>query len=572
MANNDNRPAIILDQEKILGEEKRVCGIDPFTLIRLKYLYIQNKKKELLPLIPNEVQEKVLAKVREKRLKKKPVRVAIVKGRQFGMSTLIEGILYSCASQWANTNALIMSDDEKGSGYLFNMTKRYDDNLRLNEPHLAPVIKYSNESKLEFEDKKSLILIDTAKNKDAGRKYTFHMAHLSECAYYPYFDDVMLSLMQGIPDEDKTMVFLETTANGENEFCEWWRQKEEEAEKGETDWILIFLSWKDHKEYSRAFVTEAEKENFMKTMNDDEKKVMAKYELTLEQMNWRRFCVKDKCGGKLVKFHQEYPLSADEAFVTSGKRIFGDDITETHDIVKPGKLTDPLHVGNVVIADNRAIFIPMQSGYFKMYKPPLKGHRYVIGSDSSDGIPGGDPACAQILDRSTWEQVGVLHGAIPPDIFGDNIFAIGSFYNWALIIPELNNQGLVTVLRLRDLCYPRITTYERTIVLDAGSGKTETTEELGWRTTEKNKPIIINDLQIALREMLLILHDKMTVKEIKHYSVLKDGRFGGAGGHHDDRVIALMLAVHQAKKLPEFSGETAYGMEEQYKSTRRTGY
>jgi len=75
-----------------------------------------------------------------------------------------------------------------------------------------------------------------------------------------------------------------------------------------------------------------------------------------------------------------------------------------------------------------------------------------------------------------------------------------------------------------------------------------------------------------LREMLVILHDQMTMKEIKHYSVLKDGKFGGAGGHHDDRVMALMLAVHQAKKLPDFSGETASDLEYQYRSTRRTGY
>ena len=495
-----------------------------------------------------------------------------MKFRQPGISTLIEALMYGFTSQRENTNTLILADDEEGANYLFRMSKLYDDMLRQREPHLAPTIKYSNEKKLEFEDKKSLIIIDTGANKDAGRLYTFHNAHLSECSRYPYFEDTMTSLLQGVPDEPETMVFLETTANGENEFCEWWRKKEEEVEKGETDWVLMFLSWKFHEEYTRKFTTDAEREHFVKTMSDEERKVMVKHDLTLEQMNWRRFIIKDKCMGKVKVFNQEYPLTADEAFTTSGKRIFGNDITETYDIEKPGKLTEPLHTGSVVMADNRATFIAMNNGFFKMYKPPLKGHRYVIASDSSDGIPGGDPACAQVLDRSTWEQVGVLHGAIPPDIFGDNLFALGSFYNWALIIPELNNQGLVTVLRLRDLCYPRVVTHERTIVLDAGSGKVDTTEELGWRTTDKNKPIIINDLQGAMRDCLIILHDKMTMKEIKHYSVLKDGRFGGAGGFHDDRVMALMLAVHQAKKIPEFSGETASAMEQDYKSTRRSGY
>lgn len=571
MADINNR-ALVLDQETILNEEKRVCNLDPTTLIRLKYMYIRTKKKELIPLDPNPVQQTVLKEVRRLRIAKKPIRIAILKFRQPGISTLIESLIYGFTSQRENTNSLILADDEEGANYLFRMSKLYDDELRKREPHLAPIIKYSNEKKLEFEDKKSLIIIDTGANKDAGRLYTFHNAHLSECSRYPYFGETLASLMQGVPDEPETMVFLETTANGENEFCEWWREKEEEIEKGQTDWVLIFLSWKFHPEYSRAFVTTAEREHFVKNLSDDEKQVMTKHELTLEQMNWRSFTIRNKCNSKVKVFNQEYPLTADEAFVTSGKRIFGDDVTAAHDIDKPGKLGEPLHVGNVVMADNRAMLIPAQTGYFKMYKPPLRGHQYVIGSDSSDGVPGGDPACAQVLDRSTWEQVGTLHGAIPPDIFGDNLFALGSFYNWAYIIPELNNQGLVTVLRLRDLCYPRVTTYERTIVLDAGSGKVETTEELGWRTTEKNKPIIINDLQGALRDVLIILHDKATMKEIKHYSVLKDGKFGGAGGYHDDRVMSLMLAVHFAKKIPEYRGDSASELENQYRSTRRSGY
>lgn len=570
MADVSHRAVVTIDPQQVLRDEQIACNQDPTILIRLKYLYIKTKKKELIPLIPNEVQAMVIKKIREKRLQHKPLRFAFLKGRQFGISTLIEALLYSFTSQVSNTNSLIMSDDEKGSNYLFNMTKCYDDELRRREPHLAPDKKYDNELKIEFEQRRSLIVIDTAKNKDAGRKYTFHWAHLSECARFPYFLDVMLSLSQSVPDLDNTGIFLETTAAGENEFCEWWRQKEEEQENGETDWVLMFLSWKYHHEYVRAFITDSERDHFVKTMNDDEKQVMAKHALTLEQMNWRRYAIKDKCGGKLEAFHQEYPLTADEAFLTSGKRIFGDDVTAPHDLIKPGKLMEPMHVGNVIFTENRGTLIPMQTGYFRMFKPPMKGHQYVIGADASDGIPGGDPACAQVLDRTLWEQVGILHGNIPPDIFGDNLFALGSFYHWALLVPEINNQGLVTVLRLRDLHYPHITTHERTMVLDPGAGKVETTEELGWRTTEKNKPIIISDLNVALRDCLIILHDIMTMREIKHYSVLPNGKLGGAGGYHDDRVMALAPAIHYAKKLP------AERYEEQdsrrFHSTRRSGY
>jgi hypothetical protein len=561
------------DPHKLLLKEREVCRADPMTLLRLKYLYIRTKKKTLIPLVPNEVQQLVLDQIRKLRIAKKPVRIAILKGRQFGISTLIEAIIYAFTSQQPNTNSLIMADDEGGSRYLFEMSKLYHDELKIHESHLAPDKKYSNDFRLEFDGRHSQILIDTARNVDAGRKYTFHIAHLSEASRFKSFLDTLLSLMQSIPDNPETMCFIETTANGENDFCTWWRQKEAEGKQGETDWILMFLSWKFHKEYSRSFLTESEKEYFVKSMTKDEKVIQAEHELTLEQMYWRRKTLIDKCNGKIEKFKQEYPLTADESFISSGKRIFPVDscVPQIKNLM-PFKLR-----GEVEFADNKPFFLPADDGYLRIYKSPVRSHRYLIASDSSDGVQGGDPAAAQIIDITTWEQVAVLHGNIPPDIFGSKLFALGSFYNWAFIAPEVNNQGLVTTLKLRDLHYPahRIAHHEK-INFDITTGERKAFDELGWNTSAKTKPIIIADLQEALREVLLVIHDADTLAEINHYSLLADGTWGGAGGWHDDRVMSLAIGVHFAKNQLLYIGgaNTSTNVEEDGgpKITRSTGY
>lgn len=562
------------DPYKIIQKEREVCRADPMTLLRLKYLYIRTKKKTLIPLVPNEVQQMVLDQIRKLRIAKKPVRIAILKGRQFGISTLIEAIIYAFTSQQPNTNSLIMADDEGGSRYLFEMSKLYHDELKLHESHLAPDKKYSNDFRLEFDNRHSQILIDTARNVDAGRKYTFHIAHLSEASRFKSFLDTLLSLMQSIPDNPETMCFIETTANGENDFCTWWRQKEQEGKNAETDWVLMFLSWKYHKEYSKSFTTESEREYFVRSLSKEEKGIQAEHDLTLEQMYWRRKTLIDKCNGKVEKFKQEYPLTADEAFISSGKRIFSVETCKPQ--VKNIML--PKARGEVEFAENRAFFLAADDGYLRIYKSPMRSHRYLISADSSDGVPGGDPACAQVLDITTWEQVAVLHGNIPPDIFGTKLFALGAFYNWAFVAPEVNNQGLVTTLKLRDLHYPayRIAHHEK-VNFDITTGERKTFDELGWNTNAKTKPIIISDLQEVLREILVVIHDADTLAEINHYSLLADGTWGGSGGWHDDRVMALAIGVHFAKNQLLYIGVVGANTNEEdndpgFTITRTTGY
>lgn len=557
------------DRYTVEQAERDLFKANPISLVRSEYLKIKTKDSKMVPLKLNSSQVKLLLAINTQRVAKQPVRIYVLKARQMGVSTEIEAIVFSDTSQRANRNAIIISSDDDGSNHLFEMSKLYHEQLEIDQPHLAPKRKYSNEKKLEFMHKHSLILIDSAQNKRAGRSYTFHLAHVSEAAFFPDFEATMLALSQAVPDLPETYMFVESTANGEdNAFARQWFKIKKAFAEGDTSWIPLFLSWKGHAEYQRAFITESERAHFQESMTTEEKKIMAAHELTLEQMNWRRRTIIDKCGGDPKKFCQEYPLTDEEAFLTTSRRVFGEEHTKPQE----KNLEKNPFRGELEWVNNRPAFIASNEGDLLVYETPKKGHRYVMAVDASEGINGGDYACIQVLDRSTWTQAAIYRSQTKPDILGQKAFNLGAWFNWALAAPEINGAGLVTTLRLRDLGYPNIV-HRTALAIDAGVVRES--DELGWHTNSKTKPILVSDLESALREILVVVKDPQTLLEIKHF-VVKDVSeagyvtYGSAPGYHDDTVMALALAVHFAKTLPDAPG--IYDSMPEVRSTRSTGY
>lgn len=564
----------IVNPQRVLLDEKEACYIDPMVLLKLGYLKIKNKDQKLVPFKLNEVQLQLAAVIRERRIKKKPVRVCILKGRQFGISTMSEAIIYAFSSQRPYVNSLIMADNEDGANYLFEMCKLYHEELERENPHLAPNRKVSNEKKLEFEKVRSQVIIDTAKNVDAGRKYTFHLAHLSEASRFKDFDQSLLSLMQSIPERPETYCLIETTANGENAFCNFWRRIKElhEEDPENCDWVPVFLSWKDHGEYSRPFKDVADQNKFSQSMSIKEKEIMELHKLTLQQMNWRRHTLINKCGGDEEKLKQEYPLTDEEAFITSGKRVFREHMTKPQE----KNLCKPKCKGNVDLVNGVPCFIPDEQGDVVFYKMPQRAHMYVIGADTAQGNEGNDYSCGQVIDRTTWEQVAVIHGHIDPEVFALKLAVLGRYFNYAILAPETNFHGIVVTRELAKLGYPNMCRRMKTNVTD--QGEFEEVEDIGWLTNSKTKPILISGMKEALREVLVVIHDAPTLAEVKHYSVIKVNEsgvpvFGGTGGYHDDRVMSLCIAVHYAKEVPEYIQEANNSRyEDSYRPQSKTGY
>jgi hypothetical protein len=540
-----------LTDAEVMAREKLAFEADPMALIQHQYLKIRDKEANLVPLVENSTQKRINDKIRERHAAGRPAMILIVKARQLGVSTDAQALTFCFTSQRPFITALDIADDVDGASYIFKMNELYYENMAKENPHLTPAKQRSDEKRLEFEKTGSRIMIDTARNATAGRKFTCQIIHLSEAAFFPNFKETMQALVPSFSRTPDSIFIIETTANGINDFSTfYWKQKAAyEADPLNTDWIVMFCSWKEHREYSREFYNEGLRSKFMASLSTKELKIQKEHGLTLEQLNWRRTMIEDAFGGDDEKFEVEYPLTDKEAFKSTAKQVF------------PEKLLGPQRVnilvpklrGEMELVDRRPSFMSDQSGFLKIYQESQPEERYVIGADTCESSLTHDEACAQVIKRSTWTQVAHLHGHMNPEDFAERLIALGLYYNRALLCPERNGPGLVTVTYLANRHYPNICKQKKAVVSD--NGQWTETEEYGFHTNVKTKPIIIDNLQTSLRTLLLVLHDIKTLEELESYVVQRVNQeghvvMGADEGKRDDCCMALAIAVYYAHQLP----------------------
>ena len=176
-----------------------------------------------------------------------------------------------------------------------------------------------------------------------------------------------------------------------------------------------------------------------------------------------------------------------------------------------------------------------------MGQPPKPGRDYVIGADVAEGVQGGDYSSADVLDRETMEPVCHWHGHIEPQKFGDELALLGRAYNQALIGCEANNHGHATLDQLRNTGYQRLYYHQ-----DFDTTTRRPTKKLGWQTTGKTKPLMIDDLAAVLYEMPI--HNKDTIDELMSYGVMENGSTEAQAGCFDDRVVSLAIAIQMRKR------------------------
>jgi hypothetical protein len=162
-------------------------------------------------------------------------------------------------------------------------------------------------------------------------------------------------------------------------------------------------------------------------------------------------------------------------------------------------------------------------------------------------VRGGDWSVAQVFD-SKKRQVAVYRAQVHPDYYATVLQRLGEFYNEAKVIVENNNHGILTCTRLgKDFAYPNFYTE---VVVDKQTDR-ETTK-LGFTTTAKTKPLIIDQLRAAMRENEIELNDKTTIREMMTYIVNESGNMEAEQGCHDDCVMSLAFVnhIHEGRFTP----------------------
>lgn len=517
------------------------------------FLLIRNKQSMLVPFILNDAQNVVYQKILECERDGKLKRFIVLKARQMGLSTLFEGLIFHDTSNNMFKNSLIVAHEEPASQNLFNMSKLYYENL---PEVIRPMKKYSNGKTLAFEnpenneDKKSdnpglrsKITIATAGAGEVGRSATYHNIHASEVAFFPNAKTTMLGLLQSVPDEMNTLVVLESTANGVGDyFHDMWQK----AIRGENEFIPIFLPWFTDGGYTRPFRTPGERKQFEEAINlttqTPDGRIVRTYEfelmhtnnLTLEQMNWRKHTIQNKCQGDEILFMQEYPATPEESFISTGRPKF-----PTESLKKYQTITKEPDVGYLQRNKEGVVeFIPDKSGYISIWEYPSPSRSYSVGADVAEGLSHGDFSCAVVGDAKTFNISAMWHGHIDPDLYGMELIKLGEYYNYAYVGVENNNHGLTTLTIMKREEYWNIYFSKQ---FDRVSDRV--TQKIGWSTTPVTKRLMIDKLQEFVREMYIGIYSDLIVSEMFSYVIEDNGSTNAQEGCHDDTVMATAIML-----------------------------
>lgn len=300
-------------------------------------LWIQTKAGTVVPFHLNPMQYRFLVAVFELVDQGLPVRMVILKARQFGFSTLIQAILYYNSSVHRNFNATIIAHKAEATSNLYAMSLRYHRHL----PHRART-KRSGMKGIIFDDPHdSTIRLDTAENKEAGRSSTNRGVHASELAFWPWAKTTRLGLVQTVADVPGTFIFEESTANGVGGTFhdQYWRAKSNTA----GFYRAMFFPWFENPEYVQPCKPSL-KESLFDHLDREEQEGRERWGWTAEQILWRRATIEDKCEGDVTKFHQEYPSTDRQAFLVSGSAVFdADQVARRFE-----EIQEPVFVGRLV--------------------------------------------------------------------------------------------------------------------------------------------------------------------------------------------------------------------------------
>ena len=324
----------------------------------------------------------------------------------------------------------------------------------------------------------------------SGRTETASLVILDEAAYLLWADQLYGALKPTI-DNGGQLIIL-STANGiGNLFHQLWTK----AIAGLNAFTAIFLPWWAHPG---------------------------------RDAGWYARQPAEYADPAIVK--QEYPASANEAFLVSGRvRFPAEWIAKQAPNVRPGlpreQWPEPLR--------------KVPSG-LTVYALPQPGRRYVIGADVAEGLEHGDYSTAPVIDAESWEEVASLHGHWESDEYAALLLDLASVYG-AIVGVERNNHGHAVLVTLRSLISQRQLTNVRIAY--------GTDSRPGWLTNAQSKPQSIDGLAVALRDGLAKVRSQAALDEMQIYRVGPNGQTSAPPGYYDDRVmawaIALIIAVRE---------------------------
>lgn len=489
-----------------------------------------------------------------------PVRIQCLKARQLGLSTATEACGFAWCFIHPGTNALVLAHEDKASQKLYQMTQLFWDRWEFKPLFSA---QYRTRRQLRWAETESQLEVATARNPESLRAATFNFVHASECAFWSDPETLWTAAARSIPQRHKTMVVLESTANG---VGNWWHELWLASEEGESEFVPMFFPWYFHPAYRLAGTglkqrdLDEEELEILKVMqeptsftrgtvlNDDGVPYDLRPGLTIPEcmdaLAWRRIEVR-RVG--LDKFHQELPTTPEEAFISTGNPIFPPQ--SVRECYQP--MTG---VRGVLYRDSRGkpFFDEQSDGDLRIYRRPSEvdvgPDAYFVSADPSENRHQGDPACIQVIRRRDNHQVAVWHSHASPIMVAKQMMLLGHYYHGAMLCPEVEGGGQATIGAIMQAGYPNVWSWKKP------DRTTTSFNTWGWSTNYNTKIHAITILRDLIVTNSITIHDKLTYTELLNFVERQNGTMGNsANSPHDDTTMALAIAVCASRMEGHFT-------------------
>ena len=588
-----------------ITDEAREKVVEEFIRIRIRYdfafwasllVYIKRKGggSDVLFRL-NRPQRKLISKLESMRKAGKPIRLILLKARQWGGSTAIQ--IYMSWLQLVHEeglNSLIIAHQVTGSdeikdmfdrmikSYPIEMLHKLGDAYAVNEPKLVGVGKSGNIFRVPQRNCK--IKVGTAERPNSCRGGDYNLVHLSEVGLWKETEgkkaeDIVRSACSGILLKPLTMIVYESTPNGVGNF---FHKEYLAAKKGKSQFVSLFVAWYEIEQYELPFADDAEKREFASRLiaNRDNDEITSDREepgtyiwrlwekgATLEAIHW--YISERSKYTNHGDMASEYPSDDIEAFTYSGRKVFSsEDVEQFRSGCRAprwrGEIYGAADVGEHAIDGLR--FKKERDGRLFMWHDVESSEeeevtdRYLVVVDVCKGhTKNADYADILVLDRFPMMDgeppvvAAEWHGHIDMDKLAWKSMQVAAYYDNALLVIESNTLETNNTKGEAE--------YILTLIHDVYGkqlyARKQSSEDIrqgfprkyGYHTNPLTKKVVIYNLKVVIREHLYIEREEACLDEYLTYVETENNVFEAMEGYHDDRLmtraIGMQVCLHE---------------------------
>ncbi len=493
------QPRIALDRDelirfgRILDHRPASLGGETVAMaLAARLLRVRTRDGLNAPLQPNPAQ-------RAFELHRGP-RNIVLKARQMGLTTWAAARFFLRTITQPGTLTLEVAHTQEAAEEIFRIVHRFLACLpsALREGPLKT--SRASVRRIAFPRIDAQYLVVSAGDRNAGRGLTVQNLHCSELARWPGDPAETLAGLRAAlaPNAE---VILESTPEGVGGcFYDEWQKAEETAT------VRHFLPWWLEPRYRAAAIDAA-------TLTEEECDLRARHGLDLEQIAFRRQIRLNFRG--LAR--QEYAEDSASCFLASGESVFELSAIDARLVTAPPP------------AQTR------RNGELEIWLPPVKGKQYLVAVDPAGGGSEGDYSGAQVVEMETGLQCAEFAGHVGGLELARLVTELAREYNHALLVVERNNHGTGVLALAETAC-----SYAR-LYRHAG--------QPGWLTTSVTRPAVLGQLDAALVDTPERFMSRKLLAECRSFVRLPNGGSGARAGTHDDRVLAMAIALGARAEL-----------------------